>query len=130
MDTENSTELQGLGNSPASGMRGWLGEAARFWEPRRLVYNAVLAAFVVGWIVRTWPHFRPAMTMENLGRLMILALLANVCYSAAYMMDILIQQSAVASSRRLQRSALWVVGMVLAVLFENYWIADEIYPFV
>jgi hypothetical protein len=122
--------MQGLGNSPASGIRGSLAEAARFWEPRRLVYNAVLAAFVVAWIVRTWPHFRPAMTMENLGRLMILALLANVCYSAAYVMDFLIQQSAVTSSRRLQRSALWVVGMVLAVLFENYWIADEIYPFV
>lgn len=130
MDTENSTGTQGLGNSPASGMRVWLGEAARFWEPRRLVYNLVLGAFALAWIVRTWPHFRPAMTMENLGRLMVLGLLANVCYSAGYVMDILIQQSAVASSRRLQRSALWVVGMVLAVLFENYWIADEIYPFV
>jgi hypothetical protein len=110
-------------------MQGGLGEAARFWEPRRLVYNLVLAAFVVGWIVRTWPHFRPAMTMPNLGRLMILALLANVCYCAAYMMDILIQQSPV-ESRRLQRTGLWVVGMLLAILFENYWIADEIYPFV
>lgn len=130
METENSTESQSLGKSPAGGMQGGLGEAARFWEPRRLVYNLVLALFVVGWIIRTWPHFRLAMTMANLGRLMILGLLANVCYSAAYVVDILIQQSAVASSRRLQRTGLWVVGMVLAVLFENYWIADEIYPFV
>jgi hypothetical protein len=111
-------------------MRKWLGEAARFWEPWRLAYNLVLAAFVVGWIVKTWPHFRLAMTMPNLGRLMILALLANVCYCAAYVMDILIQQSAAESSRRLQRAGLWVVGMLLAILFENYWIADEIYPFV
>lgn len=130
MDAENSMGTQSLGGSPAGGMREWLSEAARFWEPRRLVYNAVLAAFVIGWILRTWPHFRQAMTMANLGRLMILALLANVCYCAAYMVDILIQQSAAESSRRLQRSGLWVVGMFLAVLFENYWIADEIYPFV
>lgn len=130
METENSTGSQSLGKSPAGGMREWLSEAARFWEPRRLVYNLVLAAFVIGWILRTWPHFRPAMTMEDSGRLMILALLANVCYCAAYVVDILIQQSAAESSRRLQRSGLWVAGMVLAALFENYWIADEIFPFV
>jgi len=29
-----------------------------------------------------------------------------------------------------QRWAIWVVGTLLAILFENYWIADEIYPFV
>jgi hypothetical protein len=130
METANSTGSQSVGKSPAGGMRKWLNEAARFWEPWRLVYNLVLAAFVVGWIVRTWPHFRPAMTMANLGRLMIFALLANVCYSAAYVMEILIQQSAAEPSRRLQRTGLWVVGMLLAILFENYWIADEIYDFV
>jgi hypothetical protein len=130
METENSNESQSLGKSPAGGMREWLGEAARFWEPRRLVYCLVLAAFVVGWIVRTWPHFRPAMTLEGLGFLTVMALLANVCYSAAYVADILIQQSAAESSRRRLRTGLWVVGTVLAVLFENYWIADEIYPFV
>jgi hypothetical protein len=130
METANSTESQSLGKSPAGGMRRWLSEAARFWERWRLIYNLVLAAFVVGWIVRTWPHFRHAMTLENLGRLMILALLANVCYCAAYLMDILIQQSGAESSWRLQRTALWVVGMLLAILLENYWIADEIYDFV
>jgi len=26
--------------------------------------------------------------------------------------------------------ALWVAGTVFAIVFANYWIADEIYPFV
>jgi len=29
-----------------------------------------------------------------------------------------------------RRWILWLMGMMFAVLFENYWIADEIYPFV
>lgn len=130
MDTVRSTGTQSLGKSPAGGMRGWLSEAARFWEPRRLVYNLVLAAFVVAWIVRTWPHFRQAMTPANLGRLMILALLANVCYCAAYLAETLIQNVTTRTAWNRQRWVVWVVGTLFAILFENYWIADEIYPFV
>ncbi|HEX4542794.1 MAG TPA: hypothetical protein VH114_06475 [Candidatus Acidoferrum sp.] len=130
MEAANSTGSQSLGKSPASGMHRGLGEAARFWEPWRLAYNLVLATFVVGWIVRTWPHFRPAMTMPNLGRLMILALLANVCYCAAYLAEILMQNATTSSAWNRQRWVVWVVGTLFAILFENYWIADEIYPFV
>jgi hypothetical protein len=130
METASSTGSQSLGKSPVGGMQKWLGEAARFWEPRRLVYNLVLAAFVVGWIVRTWPHFRPAMTWEGLGILMVLALLANLCYCAAYLAEILIQNVTASTAWNRQRWVLWVVGTLFAILFENYWIADEIYPFV
>ena len=33
-----------------------LWSATRFWEPRRLLYNAILTAVVVYWIASTWPH--------------------------------------------------------------------------
>ncbi len=68
------------------------------------------------------------MTLESLGIMMVLALLANLCYCAGYLTEILIQNST--SSWNRQRWAVWVVGTLLAILFENYWIADEIYPFV
>jgi len=68
------------------------------------------------------------MTLESLGIMMVLALLANLCYCAGYLAEILIQNST--SSWNRQRWAVWVVGTLLAILFENYWIADEIYPFV
>jgi hypothetical protein len=117
------------GQSPGSSPKG-LGGAVRFWEPRRLLYNLLLFAVVLVWVTKTWPHFRPAMTLESLGIMTVLALLANLCYCAAYLAEILIQNATSSAAWNRQRWALWVVGTLLAILFENYWIADEIYPFV
>lgn len=105
-------------------------EAARFWEPRRIVYNLVLGAVVIFWVVKTWPHFQPAFTLTSLLQLSALAVLANVCYCAAYVVDIPAQYSELGPNWRHGRRVLWVPGMVLAFVFTNYWIADEIYPYV
>ena len=105
-------------------------EAARYWEPRRVIYNLVLAAIAVAWVAGTWPHFRPAFKLESLLALAVLALLANVCYCAAYLVEIPLQHSALSAVWKRRRRGLWVLGMLLAVLFENYWIAEEIYPYV
>jgi hypothetical protein len=110
--------------------REGFGDAFRYWEPRRIPYNLVLAAVVAGWLVGTWPHFRGSMTLANLLRLLVLALLANVCYSSAYVVEIPMQHSSLVAKWRPRRWMLWLVGTVLAVAFENYWIADEIYPYV
>ena len=107
-----------------------LSNAARFWEPRRLLYNLLLFAVVVIWVVKTWPHFRPAMTWDALGIMTVLALLANVCYCAAYLAEILIQSVGTRTSWNRQRWVVWVLGTLFAILFENYWIVDEIYPYV
>jgi hypothetical protein len=45
-------------------LRPLLDEALRYWEPRRIAYNLVLGAVVVAWVVVTWPHFRPALTLQ------------------------------------------------------------------
>jgi hypothetical protein len=102
----------------------------RFWEPRRLVYNLLLAGFVLAWLVGTWPHFRPVMTLNGTAQLAFFALLANLCYCMAYVAEILVRPFAPGTGGLHWRSALWVLGTVLAILLENYWIADEIYPFV
>ena len=104
------------------------GETARFWEPRRLWYNSALVTVVFLWVVFTWPHFRPAFTLEALGKMLVLGLLANLCYSAAYPVDWLIQTVSSDIARRRFRWSVWILGMLLALLIENYWIADEIYP--
>ena len=131
METGNRTSSPEVGKS-SEGSSPWKGliEAARFWEPRRLVYNLLLLGVVMIWVVKTWPHFRPAMTLESLGIMTVLALLANACYCAAYLAEILIQNATSSAVWNRQRWAIWVVGTLLAILFENYWIADEIYPFV
>lgn len=97
----------------------------RYWETRRIAYNAVLTAVAVAWVVATWPHFRNALTVEHAAALAVLALLANLCYCAAYLVEIPMAASAEWARRRW---GLWVMGMVLAFVLENYWIADEIYP--
>jgi hypothetical protein len=102
--------------------------AARFWEPQRLWYNAVLTFVVVLWVGLSWPHFRPALNLVALGKMLALALLANICYCAAYIAEFFQQAALPAIFWRKVRIAIWVMGMLLALLMENYWIADEIYP--
>jgi hypothetical protein len=110
--------------------RSFFPDAIRYWEPRRLIYNLALTAVCVAWLAVTWPHFRPALTLTSLLPLAILALAANVCYCAAYLVEISFQRSSPGPVRRRQRWALWLVGTLFAIVLANYWIADEIYPFV
>ncbi len=130
METSTPTQSQGLGTSPSGPFGEFLVDAIRYWEPRRIVYNLVLAAVVLGWVVLTWPHFRPAMTLSSLLLLTILALLANVCCCAAYLVDIPIQHSSLSIAWKRRRWGLWLLGTLFAILLANYWIVDEIYPFV
>ena len=136
METPQAVTSRSSGKAPTGGFRESLVNAARFWERKRLYYNFILTAVVVGWVVATWPHFRPAFTLDALLKLTVLALLANVCYSAAYLVDIALQRSKSDASVGAewkadlgsQRWVLWFMGTALAFVFENYWIADEIYP--
>jgi hypothetical protein len=127
MDAAHQTEF---GNSPSSRFRESLADAIRFWELRRLAYNLVLTTVVVVWFATTWPHFRGAITLSSLLLLFVLALIANACYCAAYFVDLPLQRSPLSLVWRRRRWGLWLVGTLFAVVLANYWIADEIYPFV
>lgn len=111
-------------HKPESGVR----EATRFWELGRLWYTTILFSIVLLWVVLTWPHFRPALNWADFGRMAILGLLANVCYCAAYVAEFFIQGALPAKFWRRARYAVWIAGMLLAIVIANYWIADEIYP--
>ena len=106
-----------------------LRDVARFWEPRRIVYNVVLTAIVLLWVLLTWPHFRPSLTLVSLEAMIVLGLAANLCYSAAYLADIFVQLLISPEHWRRFRQTLFGVGTLFAILVENYWIADEIYPY-
>jgi len=130
MSSPPPTPAPALPQPPLVSSRTFLADAIRFWEFRRIFYNLVLSIVVVAWLILTWPHFRPAFTLTSLLFLVIMGLLANACYCAAYLVDIPIQHSTLCAVWRRWRWALWLVGTLFAVLFENYWIVDEIYPFV
>jgi hypothetical protein len=124
-ESQPSSNPTAGGSSP---FRDLITDAIRYWELRRVGYNLVLAAIVLGWIVLTWPHFRGAFTWPSLLVLFVLAVLANVCYCAAYLVDIPLQYSAFRNSWRRRRWALWLIGVLFAGVITFYWIADEIYP--
>lgn len=108
--------------------RDLITDAIRYWEFRRVWYNLVLAAIVLGWVTLTWPHFRGAFTWPPLFAIFVLAVLANVCYCAAYLIDVPLQYSAFQNAWRRRRWALWLIGVIFAGVITFYWIADEIYP--
>jgi hypothetical protein len=120
----------GTNAETALALREVLGDAIRYWEARRIAYNLILTVAVLAWMVSTWPHFRSALTLQSLLLLVILAALANLCYCAAYLADLAMQYSPFRRLWQHRRWALWFAGMILALVLANYWIADEVYPFV
>jgi hypothetical protein len=68
-------------------------DAIRYWEPRRLIYNAVLALIVIGYFCGSLPKSRATLSFDGFLFVVILAVLANLCYCAAYIADIFAQFS-------------------------------------
>jgi len=94
--------------------------ALRYWEPRRLIYNAVLALVVVGQFILAWPGSQEKVSVDLVLGLFILAVLANVAYCAAYVADVLVQFSGLDSAWRRGRLALLIVGTAFAASIAHF----------
>jgi hypothetical protein len=128
MDTSQSTTPPTPAMFQAPSFQEIVSDSIRYWEPRRVGYNLVLVSIVLGWVGVTWPHFRGAFTWRSALAVFVLAVLANVAYCAAYLVDLTAQYSAFRNPWRRRRWVLWVVGVAFAGVITFYWIADEIYP--
>lgn len=102
--------------------------AVRWWETRRILYNLAMTALACLVVVRTWPHFRPAIRWSSVPPLVVLALIANVLYCAAYVPELMMIDADWRERWRKWRWALFTLGTMLALFIELYWILDEIYP--
>jgi len=91
-----------------------LTDAIRYWEPRRVPYNLVLAAIAVGYFVYYWPYTVGQLTIDTLFILFILAVLANICYCAAYVVDVVIQLSEFRAIWPVYRWLLFALGLLFA----------------
>jgi hypothetical protein len=116
------------GQSSSASFRESLREAIRFWERRRVWYNLALAGLCLAWVIRTWPAFRPAVVVPHLPELLVLIGLANLCYCAAYLVEISVNAPTARETWRQWRWVLWLAGTLFALLVAQYWIGDEIYP--
>jgi hypothetical protein len=95
-------------------------DALRFWEPRRLAYNAVLSLIVLFYFLRAYPASRTVLTLDSILGLFLLAVLANVAYCAAYLADIFAQWSSYRDLWRRYRWVLFVLGMVFAGIVTRF----------
>jgi hypothetical protein len=72
-------------------IRECISSAIRYWEPLRVVYNIILAAVVGIYFWVGWPASKLTLTTDSILVLFLLAVLANVAYCAAYLVDIFAQ---------------------------------------
>jgi hypothetical protein len=94
--------------------------ALRYWEPRRLIYDAVLALVVIGHVAVRWPASRAALTVDNVLGLFILAVLANVAYCAVYIPDLFVQFSGLDEAWRKGRVAVLIIGTAFAATITHF----------
>ena len=88
--------------------------ALGFWEPMRVVYNLLLTAVVVGFFVMFWPGSREYIDWSQVPRMIVLTVMANVCYCAAYLVDLFVQQSGFRSLWLRVRWVLFLIGTLFA----------------
>jgi hypothetical protein len=98
----------------------YVANALRYWEPRRFIYNGVLALVVVAEFVLASPASRWRTSFDHLLGLFVLAVLANVAYCAAYAVDLFVQFSGLDAAWRRGRVVLLIVGTAFAATIAHF----------
>ena len=88
-------------------------DAICYWEPRRLVYNGVLAVLVLVWVWPALPSWRGA-GRPALAALFVLAVAAKVAYCAADPVDGSLQCSEFRATWRRYRWVVFMTGLLTA----------------
>jgi len=97
-----------------------ISNAIRYWELRRVLFNAVLVLMVVFAFAGEWPEAKQAVNLESLLALFILAVLANVAYCAAYLPDIAFQYSSMREAWLKWRFLLLAFGILFAAVLTYF----------
>jgi len=95
-------------------------DALRYWEIRRLFFNALLALIVLGHFAASWPESGHSVTFDGVLGLFLLAVLANVAFSVVYVADVFIQVSGFRASRARWRWLLLAVGFAFAGVLTHF----------
>ena len=109
---------------PASGLAARLGGYAanglRYWEPRRIFYNVVLAVVVLGHLFAAWPRVQARLSFDLTLQVFLMAVVANLCYCAVYLADVFLQLSALEEAIRIGRALLLGVGTAFAATIAHF----------
>lgn len=105
---------------PSAILSDTISDAIRYWEPRRIVYNAVLGLVLVAYFVINWPHSSAKASLEQILFVFALAVLANACYCAAYLGDVFVQISGLRVVWQRWRWVLFVIGTTFAAVITRW----------
>jgi hypothetical protein len=108
-------------------LRDYATEAIKIWEPWRLLYNLVLAAIVITYFAIGYPASKTFLTVDFCLGLFLLAVIANIAYCAAYIVDIFAQASGFREIWRRYRKVLFVIGTVFAGIITRF-VAMGMFP--
>lgn len=108
----------------AEAVREWATDAIRYWELRRLPYNVVLAAVVLIYFGLNYPKSLDVLSVDLALGLFLLAVMANVVYCAAYVVDIFAQASGFREAWRNYRWALFGIGTLFAAVITRFFVRD------
>ena len=115
--SETSTDVPA---SFGARVREAVSEALGYWEPRRIVYNAVLALIVLAYFAINWPYSRTVVSFDGVLVVFVLAVLANICYCASYLGDVFVQTSGFRESWLKWRWVLLVIGIAFAAIITRW----------
>lgn len=104
----------------AQTLRESVTDSIHYWEPRRLVYNAALAAVVLVYLGIHYHTFKRGISVDVVLFLFLLAVLANVAYCAAYLVDIFGQVSGYREQWRRYRWVVFIVGTLFAGIITRF----------
>lgn len=110
-----------------SDLREYATDAIKFWEPWRVVYNLALGAIVIIYFFVAYPLSRSVITVDFCLGLFLLAVMANVAYCAAYVVDIFVQASGFREVWQRYRKLLFVVGTLFATIITRF-VAMGMFP--
>ena len=100
-----------------------LTDAIRYWELRRIPYNVVLLVVVAALFLIGWPASLDRMTVHSAELIFVLAVLANVAYCAAYVVDVAAQWSAYRATWKRHRWMLFAIGVLFASILTRFFAA-------
>ena len=110
-----------------SNLREYATDAIKFWEPWRIVYNLALAAIVIIYFALAYPLSKSAITVDFALGMFLLAVVANIAYCAAYVVDMFAQASGFREVWRRYRKVLFVIGTLFASIITRF-VAMGMFP--
>jgi hypothetical protein len=103
-------------------LSAYIANALRYWEPRRLIYNGVLALVVLAHVVYDWATWSQRLTLDVLLGGFLLAVLANIAYCAVYAVDLFVQYSGLDAAWRIGRPVLLTIGTLFAAALTHFFL--------